>query len=77
MSRVSRSIKGCGGKCVTLVTGLRLDSAAINKLAKQLKQICGADGTVKNDTIEIQGDHLTLISDELKRRGYAVKLSGG
>lgn len=77
VARVSRSTKGRGGKCISLVTGLRLESAALEKLAKQLKQKCGAGGTVKDGTIEIQGDHRALIADELKRLGYQAKLSGG
>lgn len=36
-----------------------------------------AGGTVKDGEIEIQGDHRTLIVNELKALGYKVKLAGG
>jgi translation initiation factor 1 len=75
--RVSRSSKGRGGKCVSLVTGLSLESDGLVKLAKQLKQKCGSGGTVKDGVIEIQGDHRALIVKELKGLGYTVKLAGG
>ena len=77
VARVSRSTKGRGGKCVSLVTGLALEESTLNHLAKQLKQKCGAGGTVKEGVIEIQGDHRALIVNELKRLGYQVKSAGG
>lgn len=77
VARVSRSTKGRGGKCVSLVTGLPLEKGELDKLAKQLKQKCGSGGTVKDGVIEIQGDHCSLIVSELKRLGYTVKLAGG
>jgi translation initiation factor 1 len=44
---------------------------------RQLKQRCEAGGTVRGGTIEIQGDHRDGLLEELKRRGYTVKRSGG
>jgi len=75
--RVSRSAKGRGGKCVSLVTGLQLEGIELGKLAKQLKQKCGSGGTVKQGAIEIQGDHRAIIVNELERLGCKVKLAGG
>jgi translation initiation factor 1 len=75
--RVSRETKGRKGKGVTLITGVLLDQAGLQRLAKQLKRRCGAGGTVKNDTIEIQGDHRDLLLEELQKRGYTVKPAGG
>lgn len=75
--RVSRETKGRKGKGVTLITGVLLDQAGLQKLAKQLKRRCGAGGTVKGNTIEIQGDHRDLLLDELQKRGYTVKRAGG
>ena len=77
VARVSRSTKGRGGKGVTLVTGLPLEEDELVKLAKHLKQRCGAGGTVKDGVIEIQGDHRDPIMSELKRLGYRVKQAGG
>ncbi len=75
--RVGRETKGRKGKGVTVITGLALDREGLAKLATELKQRCGAGGTVKGSVIEIQGDHRDLLVEELKRRGYAVKRSGG
>ncbi len=75
--RVSRETKGRKGKGVTLITGLPLGEDDLRDLAKQLKQKCGSGGTVKDGVIEIQGDHRDFIVDELGKRGYPAKRSGG
>ncbi len=75
--RVSRQTKGRGGKSVTLVKGLALDSAALALLAKQLRTACGSGGTVKDGVIEVQGDHCERIMSELKKHGHDAKRSGG
>ena len=75
--RVGRQTKGRKGKGVTLITGLPLDAAALKELAQQLKKKCGSGGTIKDGTIEIQGDHRDLLLVELQRLGWTVKRSGG
>jgi translation initiation factor 1 len=75
--RVSRETKGRKGKGVTLISGIPLDRERLRDLAKALKQTCGSGGTVKEGIIEIQGDHRDLLVDALKKKGYAVKRSGG
>jgi translation initiation factor 1 len=74
--RVSRETKGRAGKGVTLIKGVPLDEAALVAYAKQLKTACGAGGTVKNGTIEIQGDHCDLVMARLAQQGWEVKRSG-
>lgn len=75
--RVARETKGRKGKGVTVITGVPLDQKGLQRLAKELKRQCGAGGTVKGGTIEIQGDHRSLLTEVLKGRGYAVKRAGG
>ena len=75
--RVMRETKGRKGKSVCLITGLPLPSGELEKLAKQLKQRCGAGGAIKDGVIEIQGDHRETLLQELKKLGYAAKLAGG
>jgi translation initiation factor 1 len=75
--RVGRLTKGCKGKGLTVITGIPLDHDSLVTLAKQLKQKCGAGGTVKDGVIEIQGDHRNLLVEVLKKHGYIVKRSGG
>jgi translation initiation factor 1 len=74
--RVSRETKGRKGKCVTLVNGIPLDNDGLLALAKQFKQRCGSGGTVKENCIEIQGDHRDVLAKELAKLGYTVKKSG-
>jgi len=75
--RVGRQTKGRKGKGVTVVTGLPLVQADLEKLARDLKKKCGSGGTVRDGVIEIQGEHRDTLVEELGRRGYTVKRSGG
>jgi translation initiation factor 1 len=75
--RVGRETKGRRGKCVTLVTGVPLDSEGLLQMAKRFKQRCGTGGTVKDGIIEIQGDHRDTLVGELTKLGYMVRKSGG
>jgi translation initiation factor 1 len=77
MVRVGRETKGRKGKGVTLITGVPLDADGLQKLAKRLKQKCGAGGSVRDGAIEIQGDHRDALLEELRKQGYAAKRSGG
>lgn len=72
-----RESKGRGGKTVTLVRNLQLTPDDLKALAKQLKQVCGTGGTVKDGVIEIQGEHREKIAAALRGLGYGVKLAGG
>jgi len=75
--RVGRATKGRKGKGVTVITGVPLDHDRLQELARQLKQRCGAGGTVKDGAIEIQGEHRDALVAELSKQGYTVKRSGG
>jgi translation initiation factor 1 len=75
--RVRRETKGRGGKTVTVVAGAPLDEAELKVLAGELKRRCGSGGTIKDWTIEIQGDHVELLVSELNKRGFKVKRAGG
>ncbi|MEW6752040.1 MAG: translation initiation factor Sui1 [Candidatus Latescibacterota bacterium] len=75
--RVSRATQGRQGRGVTVVTGLPLDEASLADLARQLKQRCGAGGTVRDGVIEIQGEHRDALVAELQRRGFTVRRAGG
>jgi len=75
--RVGRETKGRKGSGVCLITGLELAGPELKKLARQLKQKCGAGGTVKNGIIEIQGDHGELLVQALTELGFKVKRAGG
>ncbi len=71
--RLMRETKGRKGKGVTLITGVPLDNQELKKLAKSLKQKCGSGGSLKNNVIEIQGDHRDVLEKELGRLGFKIK----
>ena len=75
--RILLETKGRKGKGVTILTGIPLNPEDLKDFAKKLKQKCGSGGTVKDGTIEIQGDHRDVMEEELTRQGYKVKRSGG
>ena len=75
--RVGRETKGRKGKGITLITGLPLDPEGLKELAGDLKRRCGTGGTVKNGNIEIQGEHRDTLVEELNKRGFNAKRSGG
>jgi translation initiation factor 1 len=61
------------GKVVTAVIGLDPEGNDLETLAAKLKTRCGTGGTVKDGTIELQGDHLSTAEATLKSIGYKVK----
>jgi len=75
--RVLRETKGRGGKSVTVVRGVAGDAAALHLMGQQLKAACGSGGTVKDGTIEIQGDHVEKVMELLRQRGLQVRRAGG
>ncbi|WP_119631889.1 translation initiation factor Sui1 [Methylocaldum marinum] len=75
--RVRLETKGRKGKGVTVISGLPLDGADLERLCRQIKQRCGSGGTVKDGTIEIQGDHRERIMEDLSGQGWTVKRAGG
>jgi translation initiation factor 1 len=58
------------GKKVTVLAGLA--PADRETLLKPLKALCGAGGTIKDDTLEVQGEHREKVLAELARRGYVT-----
>ncbi len=65
--------KRAKGKMVTVIRGLPADGNDLPALLTRLKSACGAGGTVKEDGLEIQGDHRLRIREELEKIGYRVK----
>ncbi len=61
------------GKVVTVVRGLLAEDNDLPALLGQLKTACGAGGTVKEDLLEIQGNHLDRVRGLLMDHGYRVR----
>lgn len=75
--RIQRQTSGRKGAGVSVITGLDLADDELKKLAAELKKRCGCGGSVKNGTIEIQGEKRDLLKQLLEQKGFNVKLSGG
>ncbi|WP_068717592.1 stress response translation initiation inhibitor YciH [Vibrio tritonius] len=74
--RIHRETKGRKGKGVSIVKGLDLDDAPLKLLASELKKVCGCGGSIKDGSIEIQGDVRDKIKAHLEKKGHKVKLAG-
>ena len=68
--RIQRQTSGRKGKGVCVITGLNLSDT-------ELKKRSGVGGSVKDGTIEIQGDNRELLQQILTQKGFKVKLAGG
>lgn len=71
--RITLDRKRRKGKTVTVVSGFTLTEASLTRLTADLKKRCGAGGTSKDAEIEIQGEHLEVITTELQHRGFRIK----
>lgn len=67
--RVHLEKKGRGGKSVSIVKGIELDSEYLKELASKLKSYCGVGGSVKKQEIIIQGDQRDKIISRLREMG--------
>ena len=77
IARIRRETGGRGGKTVTVVAGLPLDEPALLALSKRLKTACGTGGTVRDGSVELQGDHRDALIPLLAKEGIQGKLAGG
>lgn len=63
------------GKPMTVVSGFDPDltsASDLKELASELKREVGAGGTVRDGTIEVQGDHAERMPGILRDRGFDV-----
>ena len=65
------------GKPITILEGYNGADSDFKKLAKTLKTQLSVGGTIKNETIIIQGDFRDKIMEILKKKGFKVKRVGG
>jgi translation initiation factor 1 len=61
------------GKIVTVVRGLPAVGNDLPELLRSLQAACGAGGTLKEETLEVQGDHAERIREHLARLGFRVQ----
>jgi translation initiation factor 1 len=60
------------GKLVTVVRGLSAQESDLPNLLTKLQTSCGAGGSVQDDTVEIQGDHVDRVREMLRGLGYRL-----
>ncbi len=76
--RVQLSTKLKGGKTISRIYGLEETLPNLELLCKFIKNKCGAGGTIKDNEIIIQGNHVDKIIKILIEEGYRnTKRSGG
>ena len=69
--------KGRGGKSVTLIEGLPMQMKDKELLLKQLKARLGAGGAMKDNSLELQGEHCEAVMAILQGMGLKPKRAGG
>lgn len=67
--------KRAKGKIVTILSGFALAPDEVKKLARDLKNTCGAGGSSGSDFIEIQGDHRETVANRLSVLGWGNDMS--
>ncbi len=75
--KIQRQTKGRHGKGVTVIMQLPDDPQLLENYTKQLRKQLSVGGTVKDDTIELQGDQRQAAKAWLEQQGFTVKLAGG
>ena len=67
---VIKAVKRRYGKLTTVIKGLDMKSDELKKLAKDLKAKLACGGTLKDNAIELQGDHRQKVSKALVELGF-------
>ena len=73
-----KTVKRRFGKLTTLVEGIDYKAVNLKELAKKLKEKLACGGTVKDGVIELQGNHVMQVKQELVKLGFdadSVKIS--
>jgi len=61
------------GKVVTIVKPFFLESSELKKLLKELKSKLGSGGTIKDNTLELQGEVSQKAKELLIQKGFRFK----
>ncbi|MEE9564233.1 MAG: stress response translation initiation inhibitor YciH [Candidatus Hydrothermarchaeaceae archaeon] len=62
------------GKLMTVVEGMDDKNIDLKELLKTLKTDCACGGTVKDNRLELQGDHKKKVKEMLMKRGFSDDL---
>lgn len=61
------------GKLTTVIKGIEDKEIDIRKIAKELKSELACGGTIKGNTIELQGDHEKKVKEKLIKLGFPAE----
>ncbi len=61
------------GKLMTVIKGIEDKDIDIRKIAKELKTKLACGGTVKENTIELQGNHAKKVKEKLIELGFPAE----
>lgn len=75
--KVTLDKKQRAGKEVTIISGFVGKNEDLSTLAKMLKNKCGVGGSIKENEILIQGNHIEKILKILAENNYKAKKIGG
>ncbi len=67
---IIKVVKRRYGKEVTVIEGIDKSEINLEELAKFLKSKLACGGTVKNNVIELQGNHVSRVKDLLAKKGF-------
>jgi translation initiation factor 1 len=73
IARLRYETKGRGGKGVTVIADLGYDDEKLKALAKLLKAKLSVGGSIKDGSIELQGDQRPAAAKLLREQGLTVK----
>ena len=59
-------------RMVTVVWGLDAEDCDLPDLLSKLKSACGSGGSLQRDQIELQGDHVSRVREQLKEIGFKL-----
>jgi len=65
-----KAVKRRFGKLITLIEGIDNKSVNLKEIAKKLKEKFACGGTVKDNAIELQGNHTSQVKQELIKLGF-------
>ena len=74
--RIGRETKGRKGAGVTIITGLTMSEAELKELLSTCKKRLGCGGTLKDGSLEFQGEHRDALLAVLSTLGISAKKSG-
>lgn len=69
--------RGSKGSGVTRIERLIMHPSLKDKMLSDFKKRFGCGGTIKDGTMELQGDRRDAVEAELAAQGYKIKRIGG